>query len=89
MFVRRIEGVAEDQIDPLHRRPVGVTWHRIFHGEAIGTNVVEAVEVIGVTMGKQHCIDAVDFVPQRLGAEIGSGIHQDHMVAIFQEDRAP
>ena len=52
--------------------------------EAVGAHIVEAVQVVGVAVGEEHAIDAVDAVAERLGSEIGAGIDEDRMTAVLQ-----
>ena len=40
--------------------------------------------MVGVAVGEEHAIDAVDAVEQRLGAEIGASIDEDRMAPMLQ-----
>jgi carbon-monoxide dehydrogenase small subunit len=48
--------------------------------------IVDAVQMIGMTVGEQHAIQATDTCRQQLFAQIGRGIDQDASAGILDQD---
>jgi hypothetical protein len=91
---RRIEDVGEGAAQILERAIVGVARNRRLLQHVEAAYLVEAEDVIGVTVGEQNRIDARDAVGQRLFAQIGGSIHQHtadaaHVTVRLEENRWP
>ena len=72
-----VKGVVEDAFDACNGVRVRVAGQRLVAVKAIGTHVVEAMEMLGVAVGQQHAIDAVDLIAQSLSPEIWAGIDEN------------
>ena len=73
--IGRIEGVVEDRPNAVQGVLLSVTCNGPPALEAVAAHVVEAVQVIGVAMGKQHGVDHANVTAQSLGPQIGRRIH--------------
>ena len=78
------EGIVEDAFDAFDRVLVGVTGQRTFAIETVRAHIVEAVQVVGMAMGKEHTVDSVDFIAQGLGSEVWAGVDEHGMALVFE-----
>jgi hypothetical protein len=79
-----IRKIMSNQIKGLF---AGVTGNNFFMNEMKAAQIVDAVDMVGMGMGKEHGIDAGNFVPDCLFPEIGRGIHEKVPAGGFDQDR--
>ena len=63
--------------------------YRVLLPEVERAHVVEPHDVVGVLVREQDGVKAVDFGPQRLGAEVGRGVDEDVASAVADKDGRP
>src|SRR5262249_28072137 len=74
-----------------HQDVVGASIRPAFDrslAQCEGTQVVDTVHLVGVLMGPDHGIDALDLGVEQLGAQVGRGIHQDGLALALDQDGA-
>src|ERR1700722_8551449 len=87
-FVVGIENVAEHPSQKSSR--IGARKERQFLRlvpVAKWSQIVNAEDVVSVSVGVEHSIDAGDFFANRLRIKIGSGIDEHALPAILNHDR--
>ena len=84
---RLVEDVLKSAADGDEGFGGGVDGDIVFLHEVEGANIVEAEDVVGVGVGVEDGVEAVDLVAEGLIAEIGRGVNEDALVAEAQEDR--
>ena len=86
----RIERIAEHPLDLGERQAVAVEPHRLLHQRVVAPQVVDAQDVIGVTVREGDRVDARDAMRQRLSSQVGTGIDEQTgaVVSLNQEGRA-
>lgn len=80
------EGVLEDALEAACGGVVGVDGHVAFDAEAEGAQVVEAEDVIGVTVGVEYGVDVTDVFADGLRVEVGAGVDEDGVVVVVEAD---
>ena len=81
------EAVAETLLEDPERPPIGPGLDLTL-SLGIGPEIVDAVHLIGVLMGPDHRVDALDLGIQQLRAHIGRRVDQYGLAAILDQDRA-
>ena len=85
-----LEGVAEDAPEIVHRRFVGVDGERFAVAQVAETTaVVEAHDVVGVSVGEEHRVDVADLLPQDLEPELGRRVDDEADGIGLHVDRGP
>src|SRR5206468_640089 len=81
-----VKNVAEHFPDELGSVWTCIEWQPVWlMQKAERTQVVDPEEVVGVSMGVQHRIQAADIFADCLFAEIRRGIDQNRAAAVFNE----
>ena len=83
------EGVFEDAFEGLRGRVVGVDREVALDVKAEGAEVVEAHDVISVTMGVEDGIDAADVFADGLGVEVRACVDEDGVAVVGEADGGP
>ncbi len=65
---------------------VGVEREAVGLAEGEGAEVVHAEDVVGVAVGVEDGVDAVDVFADGLGVEVGAGVDQDGVVVIVDAE---
>src|SRR5689334_6651565 len=84
--VRWFEDVLEDAFDIYPRTFVRMNAE-CAEAKVERANVVEAEDVIGVTVGDQNGVETFESEAQRLLAKIGGGIDEDGLARVFDDHR--
>ena len=89
-FVSRLEDVGEGPPDLLQRADVAVAGNRGPLHRVEPAHVVESHDVIGVAVGEQDRVHAIEIVGEGLSTEIRGRIDEHaHPVGQFEQDRRP
>jgi hypothetical protein len=77
------EAVQQDPVGALVRprldRPLA---------QHVGPHVVDAVDLVGMLVGPQHGVDALDLRVQELRTQVGRGVDQDGLALVLDQDGA-
>jgi len=83
------ECVFEDALEGCGGFVVGVDGKVAFGVKAEGAEVVEAHDVVGVTVGVEDGVDATDVFPDGLGVEVRAGVDEDDVAVVGEADGGP
>jgi hypothetical protein len=78
LFRQAIEDVSKGASKDLEGGCVGIDGQNCILAQVIGSNIVEAHDVVGMSVGKKHGIEAVEMSAKGLLTKIGSRV--DHCV---------
>ena len=84
--MRRLKDVFENAADVDPRAFVGVEPQRAMT-KIQRSDIVEAEDVIGVTVSHQHSVEMLQPLSQGLLAKVSRGINDDGLAGVFDEDR--
>src|SRR5215471_8566642 len=83
----RLENVVERSGDLARGLRIGVKRNFLRPAKAQRTHILKTENVVGMRVRVKDRVDAVEFLADRLGAEVGRGVDQDHVSGIFHRDR--
>lgn len=83
------KGVFEDALEGLRGGVVGVDREIAFDVKAERTEVVEAHDVVGVTVGVEDGVDAANALANSLGVEVRAGVDEDGVAVVEEADGRP
>ena len=83
------EGVFEDAFEVCGGFVVGVDGKVAFGVKAEGAEVVEAHNVVGVTVGVEDGVDATDVFADGLGVEVRACVDEDGVAVVGEADGGP
>src|SRR5262249_40026488 len=82
------KGVAKALADPRLDFSGAEEWHWLIRVLRNRAQIIEAVEVICMSMGEQDCIESLDLLTEQLQAKLGCGVDEDGGGWRGDEDRA-
>jgi hypothetical protein len=83
MFVKNI---TETTLQCFKRCRCGKAGDNLFVEKMKPAQVINAVDVVSVGVGKKNGINAFDVMPERLFSQIGGGINQDGAVVVTDQE---
>lgn len=81
------EGVIEDSPQGVRCLYIGIDWKILLQLEAEGTQIIEAEDMVGMSMRIEDGIDVADTFANRLCVKVGSGVDKDDAVVVDQPQR--
>src|SRR3954468_13123875 len=83
------KGVGEAQLQAVERLTARIARHRAAAGVVELPQIVDAVAMIGMVVGPDHCLDVVDVGIEQLLAKVRAGVDQDPHPLPRDQDRRP
>jgi hypothetical protein len=75
--IRLAEDIVEQSLEPIEDTTVGISGNRIAGTQGKGAQIVNAMDMIGVSVSKENTIDLFDPLTQSLLTKIGRRIDQN------------
>jgi hypothetical protein len=83
----RVEDVRKDAADYAEGVFGGVDRDGAFLAKIVGTQIVEAQDMVGVAMREDHGVQAIDVCAEGLRAKVGAGVDDDVLAGAGEEER--
>ena len=81
--------IVEDSLNRAGRRIVRIDWKIVFGVKGEWTQIVEAHDMIGVSVSIENRIEMTDSFAERLSVKVRTGVNDNGMPAVIEPDGRP